>query len=81
MQNGTPTERFAQESTVPRTLQGIEENVLNDSPEARTSEILCKPMGEHNGRLTSSLNAVYQRDEKRFWFLDADECTDAYLPL
>ena len=33
------------------------QNVLNDTPEARTSEILCKPMGEHNGRLTRGLKA------------------------
>ena len=32
-------------------------NVLNVSPEARTSEILCKPMEEHNDRLTSGLSA------------------------
>ena len=32
-------------------------------------------------RLTTGLSAVYHRDEKRSSFLDADECTDAYLSL
>ena len=34
---------------------------LNVSPEARTSEILCKPMEEQNPRLTTGSSAVYQR--------------------
>ena len=34
---------------------------LNVSPEARTSEILCKPMGEQSPRLTTGSSPVYQR--------------------
>ena len=34
---------------------------LKVSPEERTSEILCKPMEEHNDRLTSGLRPVYVR--------------------
>ena len=34
---------------------------LNVPPEARTSEILCKPMGEQNPRLTTGASAVYPR--------------------
>ena len=34
---------------------------LNVSPEARTSEILCKPMEEQNPRLTTGSSPVYQR--------------------
>ena len=54
-QTGPPTEHFAQETSVPRTLQGTETQtrLLNVSPEERTSEIVCKPMAEHNERLTT----------------------------
>ena len=34
---------------------------LNVSPEARTSESLCKPMEEQSPRLTTGSSAVYQR--------------------
>ena len=34
---------------------------FNVSPEARTSEILCKPTEEQNDRLTSGLSPVYHR--------------------
>ena len=56
-QDGTPTGRFAHETTVPLAPRGSKTTVLNDSPEARTKEILCKPMGEHNERLTRGLSA------------------------
>ena len=36
-------------------------HVLNVSPEARTSEILCKPMEEQNPRLTTGPSPVDQR--------------------
>ena len=55
--------------------------VLHVSSEARTKEILCKPMEEQSPRLTAGLSPVYQRDEKRSSFLAADQCTDAYLSL
>ena len=42
-QDGTPTEQFALETTVPRTSQGIEDMSPERTPEARTIEILCKP--------------------------------------
>ena len=45
-QDGTPTDRFAQETTVPRTPKASNTPVLNVSSEARTKEILCKSMGE-----------------------------------
>ena len=44
-------------NAVPRTLQNIEENVLNIPLEARTSEILYKPMEKHNMRLIRILSA------------------------
>ena len=64
-QHGTPTDRFAQEITVLRTLQGTvcncsERFFLNDSSEARTSEIPCKPIEEQKPRLTSGLYVVRQ---------------------
>ena len=34
---------------------------LNVPPEARTSEIVCKPMGEQSPRLTRGLSAVHPR--------------------
>ena len=34
---------------------------FNVFPEARTSEILCKPTKDQNHRLTRGLSAVYQR--------------------
>ena len=37
----------------PSFLQRIEDNVLDAFSEARANEILCKPMGERNQRLTS----------------------------
>ena len=52
--------------------------VLNVSPEARTSEISCKPMEEQNSRLTTGLKSVYPRDIGRSSFMAADQCTDAY---
>ena len=59
-QDGTPG-RFAQETTAPRAPQGIEDNWLNVFSEARTNEILCKPMEEHDNRLTQGLYAVDNR--------------------
>ena len=55
-QNGTPTDRFAQETTVHPALQGIEDNCPERFSEARTKEILCKPMGEQSPRLTRRLS-------------------------
>ena len=52
-----PTEVFAQETRDRLTLQGIDRR-LNVSPEARTSEILCKP----NAGTKSAVDpAVYPR--------------------
>ena len=36
-------------------------------------------MREQNQRLTAGLSTFYQRDEKRPWFLAADQWTDAYF--
>ena len=52
---------------------------LNVSPEARTSEILCKSTEEQNPRPTRGLFAVYHRDKNRSLFLAADERADAFL--
>ena len=62
-------------------LQGIEKIRFNVSPEARTSETLCKPIEEQNQRLTRGLPPVYERDEKRSLFLAADQWTEAFLSL
>ena len=68
-----------QKSTVPS--KASKKRRFNVSPEARTSEILCKPTGEQNQWLTSGLPAVYQRDEKRALFLAAEQWNDALLSL
>ena len=58
---------------------------LNGFPEARTSEIKCKPNAGTKSpidpRLTRGLSPVYHRDEKRSLFLAADQWTDAFLSL
>ena len=46
---------------------------ISDSPEARTSEIICKPTKEHSNRFIRGLSAVYRRGEKRSLFLAADQ--------
>ena len=75
-------ELFAQETSVPRTLQGIVESRRNVWPEARKSKILCKPNAGTKSavdpRLTSGLSAVYHRDENLSLFLAADQWTDAF---
>ena len=60
-QDWVPTELFAQKTKVYRSLQGIEETTLLRFPEARTSEILCKPTEERNHRLTRGLSPVDPR--------------------
>ena len=55
--------------------------VLNVSSEARTNEILVKPMEEHSKRPTSGLSAVDPRDSGRSSFLAAEQWTYAYLSL
>ena len=54
---GTPTDRFAKETTVTRVSLASKTTVLNASSGARTKEILCKPIEEQNQRLTSDLFA------------------------
>ena len=73
--------RFAQDTTVPRALRASKTTVVNIPSEARTREILCKPLEEQSPRLTTGLSAVCQRDEKRSLILAADQCNDAYLSL
>ena len=58
---------------------GYRGQLSGTSLQARTSEILRKPMKEQNPRLTRGWPAVFQRDVKRSSFLAADQCTDAYL--
>ena len=52
---------------------------LNVSPEARTSEILYNRRREQNQRLTSGSSVVYHRDEKRSFFLAADQWTVSFF--
>ena len=56
-------------------------NVLNVTSEERKIEILCKRLEEQNTRLARDLLAVYDRDDKRSFFLAADLCTDVYLSV
>ena len=60
-QDGTPTGRFDQEITVPLAFQGIEDNCLKVSSEARTIEILCKPMEEQKQWCIRGLSAIDNR--------------------
>ena len=55
--------------------------VLNVSSEARTNEILYRPIGEQNPQLSIGLSAVYPRDHEGSSFLAADQCTVAFLFL
>ena len=79
------TELFAQETRVRLTSKAPTKRRLNLSPEARTSEILCKPNARTKSpvdeRCIRGLSAVYHRDEKRSLFLAADQWTDAFLSL
>ena len=71
-----PTGRVAQKLTVLLTLQRIVDNCPERALQARTNEILCKPMEEQNPRLTRGSSAVYQQDRERSSFLAADQSTD-----
>ena len=51
--------RRTQPSLVP--ARASKTTVLNNSPEERTKEILCKPLGEHSPRFTSGSSVFYQR--------------------
>ena len=68
-----------QKSTVP--CKPSKKRRFNVSPQARTSETLCKPTEEQNQRLTNGLSAVYHRDEKRALFLAAEQWNDAFVSL
>ena len=59
--DGTLSGRSGQKTTHPLALQRIEDTVLDVSSEARTKEILCKPMEEQNPRLTTGSSAVCKR--------------------
>ena len=66
-QDGTPTGRSAQETTVSLALQASRASkttVLNDPWEARANEVLCKPVEEHDNRLTRGTTAAL-----RSWLL------------
>ena len=54
-------EHFAQETSVPRAPKASKTRLLNISPEARRSKILCKPMEEQNPRLTTGSKPVHLR--------------------
>ena len=78
-QDGTPTGRLAQETPIPLAPRASKTTVLDVYSDARTNEILCKTVEEHNDRLTNVLSAAYPWDDGRSSFLAADQCTDAYL--
>ena len=80
-QDGTPTGRSPRRQTSLFPSRQWRTTLLGVSLEARTSEIVCKPMEEHNGQLTRGLSVVYPRDLGRSSFLVADQCADAYLSL
>ena len=77
--DGTPTGRFAQETIDLVLSKASNTLVLNDSPEARTSKILCKSVEGQNPRFTSGLFAVYPRDDGRSSFLAAYQWIDAFF--
>ena len=62
---------WKEKSTVP--TQASKRRCFNDSPEARTSEFVCKPTEERDNRLTRGLSAVHKRVEERSLFLAADQ--------
>ena len=64
-QDRTPTGRFAQDTTVPLAPLSFENNCPERSSEARTKEILRKPMEEQNKRLTPTSSTVYNQDDGR----------------
>ena len=66
-----------QRSTVP-PKQSLK-RLFNDSPDTRTSEILCKTKEDQNQQLTTSLSAVYHQDDKRSLFLAAEQWNDFFL--
>ena len=65
----------------PSLLSPIENVSPDVSPEARTSEILCKPTEERNPRLTTGSSVVYHWDERRSFSLAADQWNDAFSSL
>ena len=77
--------RSGQETTLPLTLQRIENTVLNVSSAARTMSFVFKTDGRTkpavDQRFIRGLSAVDQQGEKRPSFLAADQCTDAFLFL
>ena len=83
-EDGTPTGRFVQETTDPRGRALLDPRVSKTtiptvSSQARTNEILCKPMEGQNVRLRTGFSAG-----RRPLFVSAclfDLCTDAYLSL
>ena len=73
-QDKVPTELFVGKKKIHRTFKkASKRHRVNVSPEARPSEILCKPTEEQNHRLTRRLSALYQWDEKRFLFMAAGQ--------
>ena len=54
---------------------------LNDSPEARTNEILCKPNAGTKSPVDERFIRGYPRDEKLSLFLATDQKTVAFFSL
>ena len=69
-----PTELIAQETRVPRTLQGIEDTSLERLSRSMDTR---NPMETECGNKINSgpafFSAVHRRDEKRSFFLAADQ--------
>ena len=66
-----------QKSTVP--FKASKKRRFNVPPEARTSEIRFKALGEQNPRLTNGPSAVNQQDDGRSSFLAADQWTVSFF--
>ena len=61
-QDGTPTDWFAQDATVQRALQSIEDNCPTDFlGNPKKKGILSTPMGEQSWRSICGLSAVHRR--------------------
>ena len=80
-QNKVPTFRWLWKPIDPLALQRTVKTVLNESSQARTKKILCKPLRGNNVRFIRGLSPVYHRDRERSSLLAVDQCTDAYLSL
>ena len=80
-QEGSPTSRFAQNTTSFLFPRRATKTLLGVSLEARAKATPCKSTEEQKPRLITGLSEVYLRDDSRSSLLVADQCADAYLSL